>query len=111
MDRSSRGLKEVPEEIFDKPYLKKLYLFRNAITELPSSMIYVNVLYLSSSFCLCTEMKEFKDLAIFDINYNQLKTLPSEIVELTSLTEFCLAGNSITKFPSGTTLHNNNANV
>jgi Leucine-rich repeat (LRR) protein len=51
-------------------------------------------------------MKEFKDLAIFDINYNQLKALPSEIVELTSLTEFCLAGNSITKFPSGTTLLN-----
>lgn len=47
-------------------------------------------------------MKEFKDLAIFDINYNQLKALPNEIVEMTSLAEFSVAGNSITKFPSGT---------
>jgi len=44
-----------------------------------------------------------KDLSIFDINYNQLKVLPNEIVELTTLTEFLLAGNSITKFPAGTT--------
>ncbi len=39
MDRSSRGLKEIPDEIFEKPYLKKLYLFRNVITELPSSTL------------------------------------------------------------------------
>ncbi len=53
-----------------------------------------------------TEIKDLKDLAIFDINYNQLKALPNEIVELTALTEFALAGNSITKFPSGTNLDN-----
>jgi hypothetical protein len=37
LDRSVRNLKEVPEDILDKFYLKKLTLYRNCLTALPSS--------------------------------------------------------------------------
>jgi leucine-rich repeat protein SHOC2 len=81
LDRSVRNLKEVPEDILDKFYLKKLTLYRNCLTALPS------------------KMSTFTDLTHLDVSHNKIDNIPDEFSALKSLQELLLVDNKISKFP------------
>lgn len=63
-----RGLKQIPEEVFRLPNLRKLYLGGNQLTEVPG------------------DIGKLKNLTVLDLDENRIRSLPEEIGHLSKLT-------------------------
>eukprot|EP01087_Luapelamoeba_hula_P009276 TRINITY_DN2387_c0_g1_i3.p1 TRINITY_DN2387_c0_g1~~TRINITY_DN2387_c0_g1_i3.p1 ORF type:complete len:884 (+),score=128.56 TRINITY_DN2387_c0_g1_i3:162-2813(+) len=82
LDRSKKELTAVDkDDVLAKTWLKKLYLFQNKISEIPS------------------EIGALTELQILDMKYNLLSTIPDALLKCTNLTELLLAGNTVSNMP------------
>ncbi|KAL0263889.1 UNVERIFIED_CONTAM: hypothetical protein PYX00_010960 [Menopon gallinae] len=77
----SRGLREVPREVFVATDLQELDLSDNELTTLPG------------------EIRSLSQLQKLDISGNQLTTLPGEIESLSQLQELYIGNNQLTALP------------
>lgn len=76
-----RGLKQIPEEVFRLPNLRKLYLSGNQLTEVPG------------------DIGKLKNLTVLDLDDNRIRSLPEEIGHLPKLTRLTLHDNPLEYLP------------
>ncbi len=98
-------LPHFPEEIGSFAKLRKLYLFRNHIKELPPAIGRLHQLeHLSLGYnriaVIAPEFGELRRLRTLEIYSNQLRSLPPAIGQLESLEELNASWNHITTVPS-----------
>ncbi|CAL1535024.1 unnamed protein product, partial [Lymnaea stagnalis] len=91
------GIEQLPTDLFQVPYLQRLYCNALAVKALPSAVLENSkITYLSLSNLLLThipkELGRLICLEYLDLNSNPLETLPMELVSLTKLKTLLLCG-------------------
>lgn len=102
---SKKGLKAIPEEVFENKNIKVLRLFGNeidSISERIGELENLEKLYLGKNnlTTLPKSIGNLKNLKILSVQYNDITSLPNEIGEMTNLKQITLNQNSLKTLPS-----------
>jgi len=105
LNLSKKGLKTVPDEVFDNKDLKVLRLFGNQLDSIPErigELVNLEKLYLGKNNLktLPKSIGKLKNLKILSIQYNEINSLPNEIGEMTNLKQITLNQNKLITLPS-----------
>ena len=101
---SNVGLSSIPLEVSGLIHLRRLYLQRNYISEIPedlSSLSLLTDLNLSrNNFVgdIPNVVMGFRDLAYLDISYNQFTSISTNIMQLKTLSLLNISGNGISQY-------------
>ena len=103
---SKKGLKTIPDEVFDNTDIKVLRLYGNqldSISERIGELVNLEKLYLGKNNLktLPKSIGNLKNLQILSVQYNQISSLPEEIGGLTNLLQLTLNQNELVTLPAG----------
>ncbi|MCP4521492.1 MAG: leucine-rich repeat domain-containing protein [Cytophagales bacterium] len=101
---NNRGFKTFPQEIFNYPEIKELYLEGNEIEEIPADIVKLpnlEILSLQKNeiTTISEEIENLKNLKELNLYFNELTSLPNIFHHFSNLEKLNLAYNALTELP------------